>query len=317
MSLFIRYKNEVVDGPGTMARHLAVVEQEGKVLWGQYSTNKTLFSIKSLKKLNQSQDKRVVFYDSQTGDVYVGQLEEIYAHTDKSWDREAVGHLVPSYYEVELGKGEDSEATAWLLLSKLDKIFRPDEYLDQIYLESDEGTSIKDALKGQGSRFYIVNRNLSEITDVDEMILEETLDKHIADYVPSPADQRKFKQAVIAYREGQRVFRQMVLSAYHYRCCISSCSVKQVLEAAHVTPYNGSESNIVTNGICLRADLHKLWDAYMIAINPETKQVEIAAPLEETDYAVYKGKKVFEGLSNPPAKNLLMIHYEQFIKHHH
>lgn len=33
-----------------------------------------------------------------------------------------------------------------------------------------------------------------------------------------------------------------------------------VLEAAHVTPYLGPETNDITNGLLLRADLHTLLD---------------------------------------------------------
>lgn len=313
MSLFIRHTNKTIDKEkiDTMDQHLAVVEQYGRVYWGLYSKSKSIFTENKLSDLQKSDDKRVVFYANQEGteEIYVGQLEAIYSHSDKTWDREAIKHLVSSYYRDELSKSEDSAVAAWLQLSQLVQIDadKVDQYLDQICLASDENP-IRKSLRGQGSRFYIVNRN----TD-DDVFLEGNIREYIS-YIPTEEEQRKFEQVIRVRRDGQSAFRKKILETYNYRCCISSCPIESVLEAAHVTQYNGLKSDVVTNGMCLRADLHKLWDKYMIAIHPESKQVEIADVLENTDYVTYKGKVAFEGVSNQPTKKLLNIHYQKFKK---
>ncbi|WP_200883691.1 HNH endonuclease [Archangium violaceum] len=48
--------------------------------------------------------------------------------------------------------------------------------------------------------------------------------------------------------------------AYGGRCALTDCEEPRVLEAAHIFPYHGPQTNHVTNGLLLRADLHVLFD---------------------------------------------------------
>ncbi len=98
------------------------------------------------------------------------------------------------------------------------------------------------------------------------------------------ADGRRRIQRTIAERRGQRAFRQALLSAYGHRCAISGCDVLDVLEAAHIYPYRGEQTNHVTNGLLLRADLHTLFDCGLIGIDSETFQVLVAPKLRKSDY---------------------------------
>ena len=41
---------------------------------------------------------------------------------------------------------------------------------------------------------------------------------------------------------------------------MTGCDVVQALDAAHISPYLGDQSNHVTNGVLLRADIHTLFD---------------------------------------------------------
>ena len=89
MSLFIRYKNEIDKGlnVGTMERHLAIYNVYGKFYWGQYSNDKKLFSDDRIDKIRSGEDKKIIFYDSQSKEVYVGQLSNIYSHFDKNLEK--------------------------------------------------------------------------------------------------------------------------------------------------------------------------------------------------------------------------------------
>lgn len=57
---------------------------------------------------------------------------------------------------------------------------------------------------------------------------------------------------------------------------ITGCAVVEVLEAAHIVPYRGDQTNVVHNGLLLRADLHTLFDLGLLRIDPHTRQVHLA-----------------------------------------
>jgi putative restriction endonuclease len=86
-------------------------------------------------------------------------------------------------------------------------------------------------------------------------------------------DQRDRAMRAIRIRRGQPRFREELMNAYEGRCAITGCAIADVLEAAHITPYAGSQDNHVSNGLLLRADLHTLFDCGLIAIDPATRRV--------------------------------------------
>lgn len=71
-------------------------------------------------------------------------------------------------------------------------------------------------------------------------------------------------------RPEQARFREALLIAYDRKCAVSGCTIPAVLEAAHVVPFRSKGENTLANGILLRIDLHRLFDADELAINPET-----------------------------------------------
>jgi hypothetical protein len=100
------------------------------------------------------------------------------------------------------------------------------------------------------------------------------------------ADTRRRQLAERAVRVGQDHFRTAVLSAYGRACALTGDNAVGALEAAHITPYVGVESNVISNGICLRADLHRLWDGGQIALHEESGVVLLDQALLATTYAV-------------------------------
>ena len=60
-------------------------------------------------------------------------------------------------------------------------------------------------------------------------------------------------------REAQ--FRNIILACDSNRCVLTKEKTRQVLEAAHLIPAAKGENDIPSNGIALRADLHRLFDA--------------------------------------------------------
>jgi hypothetical protein len=107
--------------------------------------------------------------------------------------------------------------------------------------------------------------------------------------VPSAIDARKKVLAQVVQRRGQTKFRGELLSAYYGRCCISGCDVTDALEAAHISPYNGPQTNHVTNGLLLRADLHTLFDLGLLTISGAMRVV-LAPRLRDTAYGEFHGR---------------------------
>ena len=89
--------------------------------------------------------------------------------------------------------------------------------------------------------------------------------------------------ALVRRRQGQPKFRADLIRAYGGQCAMSGCAFLPLLEAAHIFPYRGDETNHVTNGLLLRADLHTLFDLRLIAVRPDGS-LDICPSLKGTEY---------------------------------
>lgn len=103
-------------------------------------------------------------------------------------------------------------------------------------------------------------------------------------------DARKRVLAGIVRRQGQPAFRKALIDAYGGKCAITGCALTAILEAAHVHPYMGDHTNVVSNGLLLRTDIHTLFDLRLIAIDPETLKVLVSPELDGTDYEQLRGR---------------------------
>lgn len=106
------------------------------------------------------------------------------------------------------------------------------------------------------------------------------------------ADARSREMRAIALRQGQPAFRRQLLNAYSGMCAVSGCSISAVLEAAHISPYRGTHTNHINNGILLRTDLHTLFDLGLLRIEPGTYIVSIASALRNSEYYQFHGKRL-------------------------
>lgn len=120
----------------------------------------------------------------------------------------------------------------------------------------------------------------------------------------------------IVRRQGQPKFRANLIDAYESRCAISGCTVLPILEAAHITPYLGPATNLVSNGILLRADLHTLWDLGLIAIDPETNVIWVDTNVADSYYQGLKGRNAFQPkkVSDRPSSDALMQQWQSVNK---
>lgn len=105
-------------------------------------------------------------------------------------------------------------------------------------------------------------------------------------------DAREKIMSQIVRRRGQPEFRRTLLKIYSDCCAISGCDVADALEAAHILPYNGPNTNKSANGLLLRADLHVLFDLHLISVDSETMTTLVCQALLATKYAYLQGKEL-------------------------
>lgn len=116
-------------------------------------------------------------------------------------------------------------------------------------------------------------------------LFDESSDESVFDPLEL-SDERKRSLREVVVREGQGSFRNLIFNAYEGKCAITGCDVPETLEAAHIRPYKGPKTNQASNGILLRADLHRLWDTGLLAVHESSHQVLVASRLVATDYAL-------------------------------
>lgn len=132
--------------------------------------------------------------------------------------------------------------------------------------------------------------------------------------VLSPAPQLPDRINTIEIREGnnkvrlnQAAFRARVLSEYGYQCAITGIAITAILEAAHVIPANGSNDH-VDNSLLLSKNMHGLFDRFLISINSDTNQLELAPSIRGKGLDEYQGKVIKHSISNES----LEWHYSNF-----
>ena len=92
---------------------------------------------------------------------------------------------------------------------------------------------------------------------------------------------RRFGEPMlITPRLGQGAFRVLVTDAYERRCAITGECTLPVLEAAHILPFAENGPHDISNGLLLRSDFHKLFDAGLITITDDLR-VEISSRIRD------------------------------------
>jgi putative restriction endonuclease len=156
---------------------------------------------------------------------------------------------------------------------------------------------------------YLSSSMLAEYAKADEC----------GDFDPTSIEDARQRQIrAIVQRRGQARFRQELMKIHDSRCQITDCAVSDVLEAAHIIPYQGSETNHIRNGLLLRSDLHILFDLYLIAIKPETYEIVLSRKLHDSTYEEFSGKILRLPLNpNIIPDAAIETHYEKFLDKNH
>lgn len=91
----------------------------------------------------------------------------------------------------------------------------------------------------------------------------------------------RYRERVLSrVRLGQGAFRVMITEAFQRKCAVTGERTLPVLEAAHIKPFSESGPSTISNGLLLRSDLHKLYDAGYLTVTPEYR-LEVSPRLRE------------------------------------
>jgi hypothetical protein len=169
---------------------------------------------------------------------------------------------------------------------------------------------IGQVLAWEGGFFSIQILNASSASTAGDVVAGAGLED------PPPVSDEDARRRVvrsIVARRGQARFRQALLAAYAGRCVISGCDVEAVLEAAHIVRYLGDHTDVVTNGLLLRGDLHTLFDLGLLRIEPAERRVVLNAALRASEYGPLHGRVLSEPVQagQRPAPDVLERAWEQ------
>jgi len=94
----------------------------------------------------------------------------------------------------------------------------------------------------------------------------------------------RLRTADVQSRKGQGEFRKDMIKIYGGSCAITGCAVLETLEGAHIDTFRENSAHHPQNGILLRCDLHALFDADLLGIDPSTGLIHIADEAQTAPY---------------------------------
>lgn len=132
----------------------------------------------------------------------------------------------------------------------------------------------------KGKNEYESRYHLDELFDVDAVstLTAESIfsgDKEAESVItavrssglPSIIERQRTVVTVLS-RPGQPKFRKKILKIGGGCCLLTGERIAEVLEAAHIIPVNSGGTDEADNGICLRVDIHRLFDSGNIRLRP-------------------------------------------------
>lgn len=105
------------------------------------------------------------------------------------------------------------------------------------------------------------------------------------------AVERQRKLAKVLARPQQAKFRREVFALWGARCLVTGCDILAALEAAHIHRVSEGGNDDASNGIPLRADIHRLFDADLITLSSDSWTV-LVSNAERSHYSAYHSRSL-------------------------
>jgi putative restriction endonuclease len=174
------------------------------------------------------------------------------------------------------------------------------------------------------SRNIVRGKTYSTDTEFGRRLYGDVMERIKSPATAEPAlhEARYGRPILVQPRLGQGGFRYAVTERYRRRCAMTGERSLPALEAAHIRPYKADGPHKVSNGLLLRADIHRLFDTGYITVRPDL-HIAVSKRLREEfsngrDYYVMDTKPLLvlpELLQDKPGREFLDWHYEnKFLK---
>ncbi|WP_109077707.1 HNH endonuclease [Aggregatibacter kilianii] len=142
-----------------------------------------------------------------------------------------------------------------------------------------------------------------------------------ASFVPGyNAFHGKEEKREVNVRVNQSFFRDSVLAAYNYRCCITGIDIPELLIASHIKPWKDDVENRLNpqNGLCLNALHDKAFDRGLFTLD-ENFRVILSHQLCSSENAMqwfkpYENKEIILPERLTPSLDFLRFHRENIFR---
>lgn len=138
-------------------------------------------------------------------------------------------------------------------------------------------------------RYQLSSISKDEVAELHNLtIVQSELEKVVKQIritqIPANVERKRVSREVLE-RPYQNIFRKNILNVFGSSCIVTGVSIENVLEAAHIKPveYKGDDSH--NNGLCLRSDIHQLFDSNNLRILPSGELVLSEAASTKNNYA--------------------------------
>lgn len=120
----------------------------------------------------------------------------------------------------------------------------------------------------------------------------------------------------------QDFFRQAVLSAYDFQCCMCDVDLAPLLVAAHIVPWADDEVTRADpqNGLCLCALHHSAFDAGLVSVDASLRIVcsrlveESVSTLVRSALLDVRGRALVAPLRFPPRREFILQHHAKVFR---
>jgi putative restriction endonuclease len=144
--------------------------------------------------------------------------------------------------------------------------------------------------------------------------IAEVADIRESDLPPPGRD----REALVKLRVNQSFFRNRVLSAFEFRCCVTGLTNRVLLTASHIVPWAKDAKNRLNprNGLCLNAlhdrafDRSLMWiePDFIVRFSPELHQSPVASNQSLSWLLSFEGKRLLLPVRFEPDPELLSQH---------
>ncbi len=161
---------------------------------------------------------------------------------------------------------------------------------------------------------YFGYENIDEMEFDLEFLIETLFPEHMIIY----DEDENIKKMIKESRPDQNPFRNNLIKKYEGKCIITGSECLDQLQACHIIPHSENKNNsFVNNGLLLTANIHRTFDTYKWAINPNTLIIEVKKSVNEKDIGdirEYEGMKVNLDPNDTILINNLKKRYEYYLE---